>query len=52
MCECQGYPLARVTLALGAVSYLLVNRALVIYAQLYCLAQDFMVPGMYGLQIF
>ena len=28
MCECQGNPLARVTLALG-LPYLLVNRALV-----------------------
>ena len=27
MCECQGNPLARVTLALG-LPYLLVNRAL------------------------
>ena len=30
MCECQGNPLARVTLALG-LPYLLVNRALVQY---------------------
>ena len=29
MCECQGNPLARVTLALG-LPYLLVNRALAI----------------------
>ena len=29
MCECQGNPLARVTLALG-LPYLLVNRALIV----------------------
>ena len=32
MCECQGNPLARVTLALG-LPYLLVNRALVYTTQ-------------------
>ena len=32
MCDCQGNPLARVTLALG-LPYLLVNRALITTAQ-------------------